>query len=307
MIMLNETKQRKIAALKTASLKKKQSAQEKTEKAIEKLIKSKKKLSFTNIAHEAGVSVQYLYKYPEIKQRIQYLREQQNTENKINSKITRSEKSSQAIIQLLKNRVKSLELERKNQVREIEVLTGQIYELHGIQKLADRLKAENADLKQKLKKYQNHEQSSSSLNAPHQKSDNESKLQESNSNKIKSELDNLAIKINSTLAKLIIEVPFEVVMEAINALKEALINKKVRNPNGFLVSAIKNSWIPNQNYQLHIKDNAFDEWYELAMSKNIVYAAKKLGGVQYVLDRDDKWVLFENMLVAYPLEKLKAN
>ncbi|MGB6298388.1 MAG: hypothetical protein WBF90_19690, partial [Rivularia sp. (in: cyanobacteria)] len=209
--------------------------------------------------------------------------------------------------QLLKNRVKALELERKNQAREIEVLTGQIYELHGIQRLADRLKEENADLKQKLKKYQNHEQSSSLLNAPHQNSDNESKLQESNSNKIKSELDNLAIKINSTLAKLIIEVPFEVVMEAINALKEALINKKVRNPNGFLVSAIKNSWIPNQNYQLHIKDNVFDEWYELAMSKNIVYAAKKLGGVQYVLDCHDKWVLFENMLVEYPLEKLKAD
>lgn len=266
-----------------------------------------KKLSFTNIAHEAGVSVQYLYKYPEIKQRIQYLRDQQNTESKTDSKRTRSEKSSQAIIQLLKNRVKALELERKNQKTEIEVLTGKLYELHGIQKLADRLKAENADLKQKLKKYQNHEQSSSLLNSPHQKSDNESKLRESNSNKIKSELDNLAIKINSTLAKIIIEAPYEVVMEAINALKEALTNQKVRNPNGFLVSAIKNYWIPNQNYQQNIKDNAFDEWYELAMSKNIVYAAKKLGGVQYVLDCDDKWVLFENMLAEYPLEKLKAD
>lgn len=305
--MLNETKQRRIAALKTASSKKKQSAQEKTEKAIEKLIKSKKKLSFTNIAHEAGVSVQYLYKYPEIKQRIQYLRDQQNTESKTDSKRTRSEKSGQAIIQLLKNRVKALELERKNQKTEIEVLTGKLYELHGIQKLADRLKAENADLKQKLKKYQNHKQSSSLLNSPHQKSDNESKLRESNSNKIKSELDNLAIKINSTLAKLIIEAPYEVVMEAINALSEALTNQKVRNPNGFLVSAIKNSWIPNQDYREKIKDNAFDEWYELAVSKNIVYAAKKLGGVQYVLDCDDKWVLFENMLVEYPLEKLKAD
>ena len=305
--MLNETKQRRIAALQTASLKKKQLAQEKTEKAIEKLIKSKKKLSFTNIAHEAGVSVQYLYKYPEIKQRIQYLRDQQNTESKIDSKRTRSEKSSQAIIQLLKNRVKALELERKNQKTEIEVLTGKLYELHGIQKFADRLKAENADLKQKLKKYQNHEQSSSLLNSPHQHSDSESKLRESNSNKIKSELDNLAIKINSTLAKLIIEAPYEVVMEAINALSEALTNQKVRNPNGFLVSAIKNSWIPNQDYREKIKHNAFDEWYELAVSKNIVYAAKKLGGVQYVLDCDDKWVLFENMLVEYPLEKLKAD
>lgn len=305
--MLNETKQRRIAALQTASLKKKREAQEKTEKAIEKLIKCKKKLSFTNIAHEAGVSVQYLYKYPEIKQRIQYLRDQQNTESKIDSKRTRSEKSSQAIIQLLKNRVKALELERKNQKTEIEVLTGKLYELHGIQKFADRLKAENADLKQKLKKYQNHEQSSSLLNSPHQKSDNESKLRESNSNKIKSELDNLAIKINSTLAKLIIEAPYEVVMEAINALSEALTNQKVRNPNGFLVSAIKNSWIPNQDYREKIKHNAFDEWYELAVSKNIVYAAKKLGGVQYVLDCDDKWVLFENMLVEYPLEKLKAD
>ena len=52
------------------------------------------KLSFANIAREAKVSISYLYKYPEIKKRIQYLRRQQEENAKPVKPQLRTEKSS---------------------------------------------------------------------------------------------------------------------------------------------------------------------------------------------------------------------
>jgi Family of unknown function (DUF6262) len=303
--MSNQAKEQRVAVLNTASSRKKQEAQQKTEKAIEKLIQHQEKLSFANIARAAGVSVQYLYKYPELKERIQHLRSQQDTESKATNYQNRSEKSSQAIIQQMKNRVKTLDIERKTQAHEIEILTGRLYELHGVKQLADRLKAENAELKQQLKICIDNQRGLSEINVSQIENSAKNELIESSINQIKSELENLAIKINATLAKLIIEAPPSAVMSAINALKEALVTTKVRNPSGFLVSAIKDSWIPNQNYQEKVKDNTFDEWYELAVSNQLVSAAKKSDGIQYVLDCQGKWVLFENIIIDYPLEKLQ--
>lgn len=62
-------------------------------------------------------------------------------------------------------------------------------------------------------------------------------------------MDNLGIKVNSTLAKLIKVAPEEIVLKAIDALKEALATTKVRNASGFLVEAIRNTWIPNEGYE----------------------------------------------------------
>lgn len=304
-MMSNQAKERRVAVLNTASFQKKQEAQQKTEKAIEKLIQNQEKISFANIARVAGVSVQYLYKYPEMKERIQYLRLQQETESKNVNHQNRSEKSSQAIIQQMRNRVKALEIERKAQAYEIEVLTGRLYELHGVKELADRLKAENVELKQQLKICINNQQDLTEIKISEIEISAKNELIASGKNQIKSELESLSITINSTLAKLINEAPPSNVMGAINALKEALATTEIRNPSGFLVSAIKDSWIPNQNYQGKLQDNNFDKWYELALSNKLVSAATKSDGVQYVLDSEGKWVLFESILIEYPLEKLQ--
>ena len=67
----------KIAALKSAAEQKKQLAAENLEKAIRKLTQDNKPITFANVARVAGLSVSYLYKYPEIKERIETLRKQQ--------------------------------------------------------------------------------------------------------------------------------------------------------------------------------------------------------------------------------------
>ena len=63
--------------IKKASQKKKQLALEKTDEAIAQLAKSNQKITIRSVAKKAGVSVSYIYKYPELAYKIQRLREQQ--------------------------------------------------------------------------------------------------------------------------------------------------------------------------------------------------------------------------------------
>ena len=68
---------KQLTGLSNASQKKKRESLLKTEKAIAKLIAQKQKITIRSVAREAGVSVSYIYKYPELSYKIQKLREQQ--------------------------------------------------------------------------------------------------------------------------------------------------------------------------------------------------------------------------------------
>ena len=59
------------------SQKKQQETAQKVDKAIQELTKLKGKINFNSVAEEAGVSKAYLYKHPEIRERIDMLRKQQ--------------------------------------------------------------------------------------------------------------------------------------------------------------------------------------------------------------------------------------
>lgn len=56
---------RKIEALQEAAALKAQEAEERVEKALERMIKQNQKINFQSVAHSANVSTAYLYKYPE--------------------------------------------------------------------------------------------------------------------------------------------------------------------------------------------------------------------------------------------------
>ena len=65
---------KQIAGLHIASQRKKQETLLKVEKAIADLLDSKQKITVRFVAKEAGVSVSYIYKYPELAYSIQKLR-----------------------------------------------------------------------------------------------------------------------------------------------------------------------------------------------------------------------------------------
>ena len=126
------------------------------------------------------------------------------------------------------------------------------------------------------------------------------------SNQLQSELQLLGIKVNSTLAKLIEAEPEEVVLMAINALKEAKASYEVLNPSGFLVEAIKKTWIPNEGYERKVELDCFNEWYELARQRGLVLASQAGKNGILVYTKDEKWVPFQKLLIQYPLASFNS-
>ncbi|BAY29187.1 hypothetical protein NIES2107_10280 [Nostoc carneum NIES-2107] len=90
--------------------------------------------------------------------------------------------------------------------------------------------------------------------------------------------------------------PNKVILQGIATLKEALSKTKVPNMAGFSVAAIKNSWLPNQDYRKKQELSAFNEWFNLAQSLGLVKASICDKGVQYVITAQDEWVEFSEIV-----------
>ena len=295
-------KQYRIDNLKQAQATRKQDSLNRVNEAISQLQKRHEKINFRTIASVANVSVSYLYKYPEIKQRIAEIRNEQSSMVRQELKPTVS--TSQVKVQArLKERIKGLENENKELRRKNEALAGQVYRVHQLNELIECQQSTIEDLESRLEECSlNNPKLSSKITPISQK--RTKKLLESRS-QIDSELKTLNIRINSTLSKLIDNNPEEVVLNAISSLKEGLSNKAVRNKTGFLVKAIENQWIANDNFEDKVEQNIFNEWFLLANSKGLVSASTNFDGVLHVLTPDDEWVPFEKMISKYPLETLK--
>lgn len=147
------SKEQRIAKLNEAQQKRKKECIERTEKAILKLLNANERISFGAIAREAGVSVSYLYKYPEVKQHIQEIRDKQVKQAK---KLTKpqiaSEKSKQAIIQQLRERINSLEWEKKELKKQSEKMTGELYKIGIKLDLFERLQLQTVQQLEEIKK-----------------------------------------------------------------------------------------------------------------------------------------------------------
>ena len=75
--MLNNMADNRLEALNRASQKKKQSAEFRTKEALNELTNSGEKITIRSVARKAGVSVSYIYKYPELTYKIQRAKEEQ--------------------------------------------------------------------------------------------------------------------------------------------------------------------------------------------------------------------------------------
>ena len=272
--MTKHIREERIARLSAASEQKKQDALNATQKAIRKLQQQGKVISFNAVAREAEVSTSYLYKYPELKNKIAKLREEQKRSGR---KIpVASDNSKNRIIGHLKKRIKELE-QQITQLRQAnQSLAGKVFELEEYentvkrfrehnQKLStqiEKLSEENSQLKNKL--------ATLNLGAIKKVTSNHTKQKRPHipvPNSVKIELANLGISINSTLRKLIRQNPEEITLEAIEALKYALSIQVINNRAGWLAEGIKNRWKKSET-QTHQTQNeelifpkGFEEWY----------------------------------------------
>lgn len=237
----------RIAKLNLASEQKRQDAWSKTEMAINNLIKRGERITFRSVADEAKVSVSYLYKYDEIKDRIQELRKKQEEVGRPPKPQSASEKSKQAIIIQFRERIKRLEAEVQGLRRVNEGITGRLHQLLGYEELASRLLAENAELKQQLDECRRHRPAPLAADEPYVTSLSKKRHSKTDiTDGVKIELDALGIKLNSTLSRKIRAASESVVLSAIEALKQAMESGEVKNPGGWLANAIENGWTKNE-------------------------------------------------------------
>ncbi|MGR5865047.1 DUF6262 family protein [Bacillus cereus] len=120
---------RSTDAIVALAKKKREETLQKVEKAIRQLIKENRCINFNSVSDFAGVSKSYLYNHTPLRERIETLRQQQReTVSPKFGKRKMGDENKDAMIQLLRERVKELELENKQLKDEHRKLQGELYE-----------------------------------------------------------------------------------------------------------------------------------------------------------------------------------
>ena len=232
----SDTREARVETLKATQSVRKQETLDKVNKAIERLQKMGAKINFHSLAREANVSVPYLYKYPEIKERIANLRQQQTSmPSSLVNQPPVTQKAHSQVVAKLKERIVKLEQDNLELKRKNEALAGQVYRVHSLQEQVERQKELIITLEQRLKDA--NQQITSSKVVPIN-----TKMNQEISEKIKQELDLLGISLNPTLIGKIKASTTEIVLGAIEALKDQLTKTNIDNPGGWLARAIEHGW-----------------------------------------------------------------
>lgn len=120
---------RNTEGVKQHALKKSQEAAQKVDQAIQRLIKTKAKINFNQVAMESGVSKAFLYNNQVIRNRIEGLRKQQEEIiSPKNIKRNMTDASKDSLIAAKNNRIKKLEEENKRLKDELLKLRGIVYD-----------------------------------------------------------------------------------------------------------------------------------------------------------------------------------
>jgi len=270
----------RIARLKSVARERKRSTLEKAEKAVRQLLANNEPVSFANVARQAGVSVSYLYKYPEFKRNLQELRRQQDQRGRSKVKAPApSDKSKERVISHLRQRIKELEAERAEMKKHIESLSGQFYELNADKELVHRLRAENEKLSKQLKVNEQDAAVSSTTSEM--------------SPIVVKELYELEIRLSTSLKDKILSRSEEHVKNAIAVVHEAVAAGNVRSKSRLFVKALEEGWEPGEDSSVFEKKREvqeFSRWFDAAKSKGLVQASRGTEKDILVLTSKGKWI-----------------
>jgi hypothetical protein len=141
--------ERNVEGLRRNAQKKRQAAIKRTDAGIQQLLKDKRPVNFKTVAEVAGVSSAWLYREPEIKARIERLREQgSSSSKKAPARQRASDASKDAIIKTLKERCSKLDNEVRGLREQLEVVYGRVIEAETLKQQVEQLKADNLRLKE---------------------------------------------------------------------------------------------------------------------------------------------------------------
>ncbi len=287
-------KEQRIAKLNAVQQQRKQDCIDRTEKAISKLLQNSERVSFGAIARIANVSVSYLYKYPELKERIQDIRNQQAKKSrKLTRPQTASEKSKQVMIRQLRERINTLEWEKKELKKQNEKMTGELYRIGTKLDMFDRVNSQAIQQAEEIKLLKLElEQARNELDLCKSKliennpkvTSISRKIEEFNNsqeidNQLKDKLSELGVRLNATLKKIIVSKTRQQINNALGAVEEYLASgKKAKSKAGLLRKALSENWMPNltdEERQSSQVNDTFSEWFKLAKDQGIVQASQR--------------------------------
>ena len=315
------THKRNTDGLSQSAQQKSESTLERTNKAISQLVKSGKTINFHTVAKAAGVSIAYLYKHEEIKQRIDQFRKQQSSIKELPQKQGVSDDSKKTVNTTLKLRIRELEAEVKGLRNHVEVIQGIALQVPDLSQEIETLKGENSRLNLELSEiWKENSRLKEQLNTHSFSNSSEQSIVPKSkvtsladkrivhsavSDKIKTQLAELKINLNPTLTKTIKSASEQFVISAIEALKEAMASGDVSRPGGWLNKAIQEGWMPSEKHTLACDHKNFNEWFNLARAQGLVMGSMKGDdGNLYVFTRDGERFSFEQMLDEHPLDIL---
>ncbi|MBD2164961.1 hypothetical protein H6G04_11165 [Calothrix membranacea FACHB-236] len=315
--------ERNTEGLRQNAQKKRQEAFDRTEEAIKQLIKEGRAVNFKTVAEVAEVSTAWLYKEPEIKSRIEHLRQQGSRKQKlVPTQQKATEASKDAKYQALKQRLQHVEAENRGLREHLAAIHGRQRVLadanEAQQREIDRLKKLLADANAEIERIKQGVKVSQPISAQEVVCGDDRNLkskvtplnkgsQGEISDKVRKELSDLSINLTNTLASKIRSSDEETVLTAIAALKEQMQHQVIRNAGGWLANAIDNAWQPNQPIsEIHPAD-LFAQWYDLAREQGIVIGSRKDDdGCYWVQDNTGQWVLFEEFSSRWTYKYLRS-
>lgn len=299
---------RNTEGLKGHAQQKRKQALERTEAGIRKLLKEGRPITFETVSEVSEVSRAWLYNQPEIRVRIEQLRDQQPGKKTVARNQRASELSNVAVVKTLKEQIKKLRAENQGLRQHIEEVLGRcLYadeQVVRYQREVEGLKAEVPHLKQQLVLP---DQVPPLVSVPGQANESVPMIQVRD--QVEADLTQLGVVINSTLRKVMQSASEETVLEAIAVLKEAISAGAIERPGGWLKRAIEGAWQPNGSYaQTSGTSNLtlFNEWFSLARSKGLAIASTKNEGEINILMSNDEWLPFTEALSQYPVETLRG-
>jgi hypothetical protein len=256
--MARVNREKQTETLRQAQQQRKEQKRQQVFEAVRTLQQQGKTITFTAVARVAQVSISYLYKWPEVKDFIQSLREEQSHQlAPLPQEAEPGPYSLKTLHEVARKRIKELEAELQELKRQNELYRGHVAEIFELRDEVERLR-------ELLRQFTEPRPTSKVVAlqavAPSTASDIDPDIVQ--------KLETLGVKLGVRLQREIKQHNPEKVMLAIAAFEQYRSQHVVENPAGCLLQMIRDGAEPNVPLEAPVPEmDEFDRWYAEAIAQ----------------------------------------
>jgi Family of unknown function (DUF6262) len=243
--MTNKNREKQSDVLRRTQAQRKEQKKEQVLKAIQEIITQNNPRTFANIAKVAGCSISYLYKWDEITAYIHEIQQQQETQLHPIEEGEPKPHGLKTLHEVAKQRISKLEAEIKELKVQNEKLRGHVTEIYELRDECDRLRTQYRALTNPIPSdnvvpiRSLSQKSTEHPSSPILDSDSPSESE------IFELIDSIGIKLNSKLKQEITHHDLNTVKLSIEAFQQYRSKTAVANPEGCLLTMIRDEAEPN--------------------------------------------------------------